>query len=101
MHHTHVLLCKNFLQGDEEQQQSTKSPSNLPSAEDEDDTAAPTDSVIPPVTNGGGPGGDDNKDEVMADVEHQKTPDGRRNVTGADDKEDAAVSTGANDKNGE
>ena len=46
MHHTHVLLCKNFLQGDEEQQQSTKSPSNLPSAEDEDDTAAPTDSVI-------------------------------------------------------
>ena len=37
----------------------------------------------------------------MADVEHQKTPDGRRNVTGADDKEDAAVSTGAKDKNGE
>ena len=46
MHHTHVLLCKNFLQGDEEQQQSAKSPSNLPSAEDEDDTAAPTDAVI-------------------------------------------------------
>ena len=37
----------------------------------------------------------------MADVEHQKTPDGRSNVTGADDKEDAAVSTGAKDKNGE
>ena len=37
----------------------------------------------------------------MADVEHQKTPDGCHNVTGADDKEDAAVSTGVNDKNGE
>ena len=46
MHHTHVLLCKNFLQGDEEQQQSTKSPSELPSAEDEDSMAAPTVTVI-------------------------------------------------------
>ena len=45
MYHTHVLLRKNFLQGDEEQQQSTKSPSNLPSAEDKDRMAVPIDAV--------------------------------------------------------
>ena len=77
---THASFRKNFLQCG--------------------DTPEDPASILP-VTNGGGSGGDDNQDEVMADVEHQKTPDGRRNVTGADDKEDAAVSTGANDKNGE
>ena len=47
MHHTHVLLCKNFLQGDEKQQQSTKSPSNLPNINnDKGCTAAATDVVI-------------------------------------------------------
>ena len=46
MHHTHVLLRKNFLQGGEEEQQSAKSPSNLPSANDKGCTAAATDVVI-------------------------------------------------------
>ena len=39
MHHTHVLLRKNFLQGGEEEQQSAKSPSNSPSANDKGCTA--------------------------------------------------------------
>ena len=51
MYHTHVLLRKNFLQGDEEQQQSTKSPSNLPNAEDKDSTAVSTDVVVESVAN--------------------------------------------------
>ena len=77
---THASIRKNFLQAGD----TPKDPAS-----------------IPPVNNVGGSGGDDNQDEVMADVEHQKTPDGRRNETGADDKEDTAVSMGANDKNGE
>ena len=77
---THASFRKNFLQAGD----TPKDPAS-----------------IPPVTNGWGSGGGDNQDEVMVEVEHQKTPDGRRNVTGADDKEDAAVSTGAKDKNGE
>ena len=46
MHYTHGLLCKNFLQGDEEQQTSVKSPSNSPSANDKERTAVPTDAVV-------------------------------------------------------
>ena len=46
MHYTHLLLRKNFLQGNEEQQQSVRSPSNLPSAEDKDSTAVSTDAVV-------------------------------------------------------
>ena len=77
---THASIRKNFLQAGD----TPKDPAS-----------------IPPVNNVGGSGGDDNQDEVMADVEHRKTPDGRHNETGAGDEEDAVVSTGANDKNGE
>ena len=45
MRYTHVLLRKNFLQGDGKQQQSTKSPSNMPSADDKRGTVTPTDAV--------------------------------------------------------
>ena len=46
IYHTHVLLCKNFLQGVEKQQQFTESPSNLPNANDGKGTAVPTDTDV-------------------------------------------------------
>ena len=78
---THASFRKNFLQ---------------------DGNAPANETSIPPVAKEGGSGGEDGKDEeIVESEEQQKTPDGRHNETGADDKEDAAVSTGANDKNGE
>ena len=78
---THASFRKNFLQG-----------GNAPANE----------TSIPPVAKEGGSGGEDSKDEeIVESEEQQKTPDSRHNETDADDKEDAAVSTGAKDKNGE
>ena len=78
---THMSFRKNFLQ---------------------DGDAPGNKTIVPPVTDEGGSGGDDSKDEVMADVEHQQQIlDVRRNVTSADDEDDAAVSTGVEEKDGE
>ena len=78
---THASIRKNFLQG-----------GNAP-----EDPAS-----IPIVAEGGGSRGDDGRDEeIVESDQQQKTLDVRYNETGADDEEDAAVSTGANDKNGE
>ena len=78
---THASFRKNFLQ---------------------DGNALANETSIPPVAKEGGSGGEDGKDEeIVESEEQQKTPDGSHNETGAGDEEDAAVSTGANDKNGE
>ena len=78
---THASIRKNFLQA-----------GNAP-----EDPAS-----IPIVAEGGGSRGDDGRDEeIVESDQQQKTLDVRYNETGADDEEDAAVSTGANDKNGE
>ena len=78
---THASFRKNFLQG-----------GNAPVNE----------TSIPPVAKEGGSGGEDGKDEeIIESEEQQQTLDVRHNETGADDKEDAAVSMDVEDKNGE
>ena len=78
---TYASFGKNFLQGG-------NAPANR--------------TIVPPVATEGGSGAEDGKDEeIVESEEQQQTLDVRYNETGAGDEKDAAVSTGANDKNGE